>query len=233
MTLSCFLPIKKKSVRAPGKNTKPIGSMALGLTELKISQLMQTKHFDEIVVSTDDPKILDYVDALESSDSRLRPIERSDDLCRDDTPLEALILHAGEECSGESILWTHSTSPFTLSKHYSEAVEQYLGHLSQGFDSLVSVSVEQKYAQFMGQTLNYGGPKFWPRSQDLEPVVLVNSAIFVAPRSTYLTQQNRLGKKPSIYESKGIEGLDVDTSMDWEVANCLLTHGDFTISSTR
>lgn len=227
MTLSCFLPIKKKSLRAPGKNTKPIGSMALGLTELKISQLIQTKHFDEIVVSTDDPIVLDYVDNLRALDSRLLPIERAEELCKDETPLESLISHAGQECSGESVLWTHSTSPFTRSQNYSEAIGQYLEDRTQGFDSLVSVNAEQKYAQFRGQELNYGGFRFWPRSQDLEPVMLLNSAIFIAPRSLYVRKQNRLGEKPSTYVSKGIEGLDVDTPMDWEIAHLLITHGKF------
>lgn len=227
MTLSCFLPVKKRSVRAPDKNTKPIGSWSLGLTELKIQQLMNTKYFDEIVVSTDDPIVLDYVSHLSSSDSRLRPVERSEELCNDETLLESLILHAGHQCSGDSVLWTHSTSPFTQSKNYNEAVELYFDHQSKGYDSLVSVNSEQKYAQFMGQALNYGGSEFWPKSQNLKPVLLLNSAIFISPRAIYVDQQNRLGQKPYVYESRGIEGLDVDTQIDWEVANCLLSKGNF------
>lgn len=223
MRLSCFLPIKQKSNRAPGKNTNPIGSMSLGLTELKINQLLRADCFEEIVVSTDDPRVLEHVSNVAQSESRIRPVKRQAYLCEDETSLSALVRHAGEECRGNTILWTHTTSPFTKSKNYEDAVSSYREGLELGYDSLISVNEEQKYANFMGKALNYGGADYWPKTQNLEPVVFVNSAIFIASKDTYLTRNNRVGEKPIMFKSIGLDGFDVDTLNDWQVANSLLS----------
>lgn len=223
MKLSCFLPIKQNSTRAPGKNTKPIGSMSLGLTELKINQLLRADCFEEIVVSTDDPRVLEHVSNAAISESRIRPVKRQAYLSEDETPISALVRHAGEECRGDAILWTHTTSPFTQTRNYEDAVSYYEEGLIFGYDSLVSVNEENKYANFMGKALNYGGADYWPKTQNLEPVVFVNSAIFIASKDTYLTRNNRIGEKPIMFRSLGLEGFEVDTLNDWQVANSLLS----------
>ena len=39
----------------------------------------------------------------------------------------------------------------------------------------------------------------WPRTQDLEPLYEINHAIFLAKRSVYTEQKNRIGQKPLLY----------------------------------
>lgn len=223
MRFSCFLPIKKNSSRAPGKNVRPMGGLGLGLTELKLKQLVEADCFEEIVVSSDDEKVLNFASTL--SRSNVKPVQREPELCTNDTPLELLTTHAGKVCDEDHIVWTHVTSPFTCEKIYRKAVNLYSDALELGHDSLASAVAEYKFANFRGQALNYGGSDFWPKTQELEPVVLISSAIFIAPKSTYIADRNRLGFNPSIYIQQGFESLDVDNQEDWDLAEALIALG--------
>lgn len=223
MKHSCFLPIKKNSNRAPGKNVKPIGDLSLGLTEIKLKQLLEADCFEEIVVSSDDEVVLNFASSFASS--IVKPVQREPDLCADETPLELLTVHAGMVCVEDHILWTHVTSPFTAGSAYRKAVKLYSKALELGHDSLASAVSEHKYANFRGRTLNYGGSDFWPRTQELEPVLLMSSAIFVAPKTTYITERNRLGVNPFIFFQNGVEAFDVDEQEDWELAEALIAQG--------
>lgn len=223
MRLSCFLPIKKNSSRAPGKNVKPISGLRLGLTELKLKQLVEADCFEEIVVSSDDEKVLDFASTMSSSN--VKPVEREPELCTNDTPLELLTIHAGKVCVEDHIVWTHVTSPFTCGKVYSNAVNLYANALELGHDSLVSAVAEYKFANFRGRALNYGRSDFWPNTQELEPVVLISSAIFIASKATYISDKNRVGINPLIYLQQGIEALDVDNQEDLHLAEALIKLG--------
>lgn len=223
MKLSCFLPIKKDSKRAPGKNVRPIGEFSLGLTQLKLRQLLEADCFEEIVVSSDDKEVLEFAYSLPST--IVKPVEREPELCADDTPLKSLITHAGIVCEESHILWTHVTSPFTLGKTYRKVAQLYPQALELGHDSLVSAVAEHKYANFRSRALNYGGSDFWPKTQELEPVLLMSSAIFLAPKTTYIAKRNRLGVNPFIYFQQGIEALDVDEQDDWNLVKALIAQG--------
>ena len=56
----------------------------------------------------------------------------------------------------------------------------------------------------------------WPRSQDLKPTFIVNSAAFMASRKTYEKAKDRLCKNPYPLISKGNTGFDIDTRDDFE-----------------
>lgn len=202
---------------------RPIGDLNLGLAERKLRQLAEADCFEEILVSSDDEIVLDFASSYPGS--LVKPVRRESQLCSDDTLLESLIMHAGIICQEDHILWTHVTSPFTDSNAYRRVAELYPKALELGHDSLVSAVAERKFASFRGRPLNYGGADFWPKTQELEPVLLMTSAIFMAPRTTYSTQRNRVGRNPFNYLQNGIEAFDVDEQEDWDLASVLISLG--------
>lgn len=223
MNTSCFLPVKKYSTRAPGKNVRPIGEFELGLTEIKLKQLLEADCFAEIVVSSDDDRVLDLASSI--SNSVVKSVSREPELCADNTPLELLTIHAGEVCREDHILWTHATSPFTIGSTYRKVLDLYVKALELGHDSLVSAVPEYKFALFRGRALNYGGSDYWPKTQNLEPVLLMSSAIFLAPKTIYTFSNNRVGVNPFMYLQRGLEAFDVDGQEDWNMANALIAQG--------
>ena len=56
--------------------------------------------------------------------------------------------------------------------------------------------------------------KKWHRTQDLQGLFSVNSAAFIAKRSIYLKNNDRLGKKPLPIVTKKSSGFDIDTNED-------------------
>ena len=61
MKIDIFLPCRSSSIRIKNKNIKKFSNIKFGLFELKLSQLMLVKGIQNIIVSTNDKKILDYL----------------------------------------------------------------------------------------------------------------------------------------------------------------------------
>ena len=70
LMISIFIPIRKGSKRVKNKNIKKIGKFNLGLTEIKIKQIIKlkkllgNKHEIELVVATNCLKTLKYCKIL-------------------------------------------------------------------------------------------------------------------------------------------------------------------------
>ena len=56
--------------------------------------------------------------------------------------------------------------------------------------------------------------KKWPRTQDLKPIYVINSAAFLSLRDIYTKERDRLCKKPSPIISRN-SGFDIDTFEDF------------------
>ncbi len=61
----------------------------------------------------------------------------------------------------------------------------------------------------------------WPRTQDLEPLYEINHAIFLAKRSVYTEQKNRIGQKPLLYIMDEIHSKDIDWEEDFKIAEIM------------
>ena len=220
MSVTAFIPVKESSKRAPLKNFRNFGDSSKSLLEIKLQQLCKLDTLDEIVVSSDSSKAKATV--ADMGDPRIRFEPRAERLAADDTNIRDLVAHACEVSTMSDILWTHVTSPFFGSKNYEEAISQYRQAKIEGFDSLISVEVLNKYAIFNGFHLNFGSEDvFWPRTQDLEPVFVVNSAIFIAGRDLMKASLNRIGTRVHYLETDAITGLDIDTEKDFLFAESL------------
>lgn len=69
---------------------------------------------------------------------------------------------------------------------------------------------------YRGEPLNYGGSGVpWPRTQDLEPVFRITSALFLGDTSL-LNNGDRVGAKPRFFEVEGLQALDIDWPKEFE-----------------
>lgn len=219
--IAFFLPTRKGSERVKSKNTRPFAGIEGGLVENKIKQLLATKHIDEILFSSNDEMCIAIAEKY-ASDSRLRIIPRPNELCLSTTNLQDLICYVPTITNADHILWGHVTTPLVEAKVYDTAIEQYLSKITKGYDSLVSVKGLKNFLLNQeGKLVNNTTDIPWPRTQDLEPLYEINHAIFLAKRSVYTEQKNRIGQKPLLYIMDEIHSKDIDWEEDFKIAEIM------------
>lgn len=219
--IAFFLPTRKGSERVKSKNTRPFAGIEGGLVENKIKQLLATKHIDEILFSSNDEMCIAIAEKY-ASDSRLRIIPRPNELCLSTTNLQDLICYVPTITNADHILWGHVTTPLVEAKVYDTAIEQYLSKITKGYDSLVSVKELKNFLLNQeGKLVNNTTNIPWPRTQDLEPLYEINHAIFLAKRSVYTEQKNRIGQKPLLYIMDEIHSKDIDWEEDFKIAEIM------------
>ena len=219
--IAFFLPTRKGSERVKNKNTRPFADIEGGLVENKIKQLLATKHIDEILFSSNDEMCIAIAEKY-ASDSRLRIIPRPNELCLSTTNLQDLICYVPTITNADHILWGHVTTPLVEAKVYDTAIEQYLSKITKGYDSLVSVKELKNFLLNQeGKLVNNTTDIPWPRTQDLEPLYEINHAIFLAKRSVYTEQKNRIGQKPLLYIMDEIHSKDIDWEEDFKIAEIM------------
>ena len=219
--IAFFLPTRKGSERVKSKNTRPFAGIEGGLVENKIKQLLATKHIDEILFSSNDEMCIAIAEKY-ASDSRLRIIPRPNELCLSTTNLQDLICYVPTITNADHILWGHVTTPLVEAKVYDTAIEQYLSKIIKGYDSLVSVKELKNFLLNQeGKLVNNTTNIPWPRTQDLEPLYEINHAIFLAKRSVYTEQKNRIGQKTLLYIMDEIHSKDIDWEEDFKIAEIM------------
>ena len=219
--ISFFLPTRKGSERVINKNTRPFAGIEGGLVENKIKQILATKRIDEIIFSSNDEKCMEVAQKY-ASDSRMKIIERPEELCLSTTNLQDLICYVPTITDADHILWGHVTTPLAGAEEYDKAIEKYLNNLSVGFDSLVGVTELKNFLlNKEGYVINNTTDIPWPRTQDLEVLYEINHTIFLAKRDVYIEQKNRLGKRVLLHVMDEICSKDIDWEDDFKIAEIM------------
>jgi CMP-N-acetylneuraminic acid synthetase len=222
--ITCFLPCRAGSERVIKKNIKPFASFEHGLIQIKLHQLLATEKIDEVVLTTNDVEILNYAESI--GDSRLRLHRRAEDLSSSATSTDQLVAHALQLIPTGHILWTHVTSPFITAKHYDDVIQAYVENLENGHDSLMTTTAIHGFLWQDEKPLNYDRTiEKWPRTQTLRPVHEINSGAFLAPAHLYHELDDRIGRRPYLYELDKFASFDIDWPEDFIIAECLAKNG--------
>lgn len=211
--------MRSGSERVPMKNTRNFSDVTGGLCKIKLDQLLKCTVFNKIIISTDDPKVIDISKSFNSN--RLEVAIRPKRLATSEASTDDLVRHAAEVMPDGHVLWTHVTSPFINTKDYEDIVQAYFSNLGS-FDSLMTVTKIQKFLWKDNQPINYDRKsEKWPRTQTLEPIWEINSGAFIAPRQVYLEQEDRIGKAPFLYELTSDVSYDIDWLHDFNLAEII------------
>ncbi|MFN3018115.1 cytidylyltransferase domain-containing protein [Vibrio coralliilyticus] len=222
--LNAFLPCRLGSERVPNKNIKRFSSFEFGLIEIKIEQLLSTKSIDNVILSTNDERIIKYAESL--GEKKLKIFVRDDKLSSGTTTTDSLIEYASDIMPEGHILWTHVTSPFLSKDVYEDAIGTYYDSLNKGYDSLMTVSRIQGFLWNGDGAINYDrSVEKWPRTQTIPPVFEVNSGIFLAHKDVYIENKDRIGLAPYMFELDRIKGFDIDWEDDFMLAEYIHASG--------
>ncbi len=212
-----FLPCRSGSVRVKDKNTKPFAGDEGGLVARKLRHLIESEVFSEIVVSTDDSKVIAIAERfVDSAKIPIRIIERPAELAISDS-LDKFVAYVPSVIETGVVCWVHATSPFFGAESFKRAILEYNTYVLNGrFDSLMGVSKLHNFFWRDGSCISHDRNLVkWPQTQDISPFFEVNSTIFMIDVSLMASLIDRVGSNPRLFETTKFEAIDVDWPEDF------------------
>lgn len=213
MNIIGFVPCRAGSERVKNKNMRPFAGFGDGLLELKLRQLTKVPELSRIVVSTNDPAVLEYSEWFRQKvDGRVDPRPRPDKYGVSSTSMGEFIRDYIAHLEQRGVMfWTHVTHPLITSGTYREVVRAYFQKVAEGHDSLITATKIQKFLWRNGKPFNYDNAvEKWPRSQDIEPVYEINHGVYMIPFAVMRETSDRIGNRPYFHALPEHDAMDID-----------------------
>jgi CMP-N-acetylneuraminic acid synthetase len=207
MKITAVIPVRKGSERVKDKCTRRFADTTL--LDFKIQALKLVPEIDEIVVNTDSPDAI----AIAKKNS-VSFHERDPYYASSECPANEYFYYLGKSTESDLVAYTPVTAPFIRPETFSECIKAYS---NEPDSSIVTANVLKHFLWKDGKPLNFELDKH-PRSQDFNNISAINFGLCLIPRSTLITYKSIIGPKPSVHFVSDIEGLDIDTSLDFFLA---------------
>lgn len=227
MRILAIIPARGGSKGIPEKNIKLLDSKPLLSYTNEIA--LQSKLLTEVIVSSEDDKIIEIAKTLGVQVPFVRPTE----LAQDNTPTIDVIIHALEWYKNKNIFFDavcllQVTSPFRTVAFLDKAIEKFI---QTGCDSLVSVQkVPHEFNPHWAFEVNDDGnlkiatgeTEIISRRQELPMAYHRDGSIYITKTEVLLQQHSLYGKSISYIESDPEFYVNIDTLEDWEKAEEML-----------
>lgn len=220
-----IIPARGGSKGLPGKNLKLLGGLPLVAHTIRAAKEART--LDRIILSTDSPEIAEVGRQYGVEVPFLRPRE----LATDDAPIVLVLTHAinwAEKDSGEKVdvvVSLQPTSPLRQGHHIEEGIQILLNTEAE---SVVGLCEAQHNPYWMWVIQNGEvhrlldeGSQF-VRRQDLPVVYRVNGAFYANRRHVLMEQGRALGKTIRGLIMTEEESVDINSSLDFMLAESVL-----------
>jgi len=225
MNVLTIIPARGGSKGVPGKNIRPVHGKPLMAWTIECA--LAVRGLERIVVSSDDPAILDVARAYPRIVARERPAEHA----RDNSliaPAVAHILAEDERETGahyDAILLLQATAPLREAFH----VEEALGLLRDGVNTVISVCAmrdmhpARMYRMQDDRELVSLMPELeQARRQDIAPVYYRNGSIYLVRRDAFDATGSLMAKPAVGYEMEDRYLLNIDEPRDMLIAEPLI-----------
>jgi len=213
--VAIIVPIKFNSTRVKRKNLRLINGIPL--YHHIFSQLIQLdRNWDIFIYSSN-------IFCAGSLDERIKYLPRPRYLDSDAIQANELFKYAANLLPHRVQSIVHPTSPF-LTEH---TIQTCIDAVVQGgYDSSFSAEEIKSYAWYEGKPLNYD-PNKMVQTQQLVPIVVENSGIYVYLKENYIKNGTRVGKNPYVKIVMKKEAIDIDTEEDLEQAKMVASELSF------
>lgn len=218
-TITALVPMRHHSERVPEKNYRLFAGKPLYAHI--IESLQHVGEIARIVVDTDSPVIME---GLERDFPDVVRIERPPELRGGMVSMNDIITYDVNEIVSEVYLQTHSTNPLLRPETIHAAIATYRAGYPR-YDALFSVTrFQTRLWDADGQPVNHD-PSVLIRTQDLPPLFVENSCIYMFQREAFLRTQNRLCNHPQMFNVDALEAIDIDEETDFTMAECIAKTG--------
>ncbi len=222
-----IIPARGGSKGVPGKNIKPL--MGRPLIHWTIDAARAVAPDGNICVTTDSPEIADTAREAGLEVPFLRPAE----LAADSAGTYPVLLHALDYYERERgmrpdvVILLQPTSPFRTGRHLSEALETFR-HAPELTDMVVSVTRAKTnpylncYEEDPSGLLHISkGEGRIVCRQDAPACYEYNGAIYIMRPESLRAMPLSAFPRRIKYEMGPLESLDIDTPLDWQIAEMI------------
>ena len=211
-----LVPMRHHSERVPGKNYRLLDGKPLYAHI--IETLLDVPEVSKMVVDTDSPVIME---GLRKDYPQVGTIERPEHLRAGTIPMNEILLHDTALVPADLYLQTHSTNPLLRAETLSAAI-QALRDNYPAYDSLFGVTrLQTRLWDQLARPINHN-PAILLRTQDLPPIYMENSCVYLFTRQTLEQRRNRLGERPYMFEISAAEAWDIDEELTFQIVDLLL-----------
>lgn len=220
MTTFALIPARGGSKGIPRKNIRCMAGKPLVVWA--IESALRSDFLESVVVSTDDEEIADVARRAGAKVPFMRPPE----LAQDQTPGIEPVLHALDQLPQfDSVLLLQPTSPLRTTADIDACLAMAMDRRAPSVVSVCEPDTHPywTYRLAEGQTLQPLVAKApVTRRQDLPHVVAVNGALYFADAAWLRRNGSLVGRETLAYEMPRERSIDLDTLLDWKLAELLL-----------
>lgn len=210
MKVVAFVPIKMNNERTPGKNTKKL-SDGTPLIQCILRSLKECREVDDVYVYCSREEIKEY---LIADVCYLKRDGKYDSASAD---VNDMFFAFSKEIDADIYVLAHATAPLLLS----ESIDKGIAAVKTGeYDSAIAVRRMQEFIWKDGKAFNYN-PKFIPRTQDLEPLLVETTGLYIFTKKVIRERHSRIGEKPYMLEVSPIEATDINNPIDFDIADAV------------
>jgi CMP-N-acetylneuraminic acid synthetase len=204
---TALIPVKGSSERIKNKNTRPF--CGTSLYELKLEQLKKVRGFSNIIVSSENEKILNI-----AREKGFNVHVRDPKYSTSYVPMSSVYSYIASEIKGEHIAWINVTNPLADAENYEKAIKEY-NKMNSAYDCLLSVYEVKDNIFYNGKPVNFK-PYPWPRSQDLKGLCAMSFVINILKREDMVRWGSCVGKNPYFFYLDKVISTDVDFKEDFD-----------------
>ena len=219
MSVIGIITARGGSKRIPRKNIKSFcGKPIIAYT---IEAAIQSGVFDEVMVSTDDPKIADVAKEYGASIPFMRSADNSGDLATTaDVLKEVIVEYRKQGKEFDVFCCLYPTAPFITPQKLRDAMDEFD---KSDCDSLITVVrygfPPQRALLIENGFLRYQYPENEKkRSQDLEPIYHDCGQFYLCKTASFEEYNSLLAGKTVPFIIPEEEVQDIDTVSDWRIA---------------
>ena len=217
-----IIPARSGSKGLPNKNILMLGNKPL--IAYAIEAALKSNEFERVIVSTDSLEYK-YIAEKFGAEVFMRSEELSNDKASSFVVIED-VLNKIETIIDYFVL-LQVTSPFRNENHIKESIEIFENSISE-YDFLVSMQKSHKSSSLIklihdSGTLEEYNIDYSNYSRQKYDEYHPNGAIFIGKVKEYLEQKHFFGKRSKAYFMNKEDSIDIDDSLDFEMAITVLT----------
>jgi len=211
--------MKGESVRVPDKNLQDFCGKTLFMHIL--DSLLDSELVASVQINTDSNRLKEK---LKSYSSKVIVVDRPNNICGNDIPMNDIIKYDLENIQGEHFLQTHATNPLLKPETIDKAIREYFDSLGKGYDSLLSVTPQYgRYYDSHYEPINHDITSLL-NTQDIPPIYEENSNLYIFSKTSFSARNHRVGSKPRFFEIGKLESVDIDYKEDFFIAEAIYTY---------
>ena len=216
-----IIPARGGSKGVPRKNIRDLGGKPL--IAWTIEEAKKSKYIDRLILSSDDPEIIEVAQSYGCD----VPFVRTAELAQDDTPGIEVVLDAVQRCLGYThVLLLQPTSPFRTHKHIDDLIDEFN---KLELNCSVSVTTASKHPMWTYSMTDknvlvpFLNKKIPSNRQALPAAYVLNGALYMAAINWLQKNKSFLNSETVGFYMSSESSIDIDTELDFKLCAFLIT----------